>query len=34
LGLPSEARALAAHAERWRPFRAHAAQHLWAFRPL
>jgi AraC family transcriptional regulator, regulatory protein of adaptative response / DNA-3-methyladenine glycosylase II len=31
LGLPSEPRALAAHAERWRPFRAHGAQHLWAF---
>jgi AraC family transcriptional regulator of adaptative response / DNA-3-methyladenine glycosylase II len=34
LGLPSEPRGLAAHAERWRPFRAHGAQHLWAFRPV
>lgn len=30
LGLPSDARALAAHAERWSPWRAYAAQHLWA----
>jgi AraC family transcriptional regulator of adaptative response / DNA-3-methyladenine glycosylase II len=30
LGLPSDARGLAAHAERWRPFRAHGAQRLWA----
>jgi AraC family transcriptional regulator, regulatory protein of adaptative response / DNA-3-methyladenine glycosylase II len=29
-GLPSDARGLAAHAERWRPWRAYAAQHLWA----
>jgi AraC family transcriptional regulator, regulatory protein of adaptative response / DNA-3-methyladenine glycosylase II len=28
-GLPSAARRLAAHAERWRPWRAYAAQHLW-----
>ncbi len=34
LGLPSDPRALAAHAERWRPFRSFAAQRLWAFRPL
>jgi AraC family transcriptional regulator of adaptative response / DNA-3-methyladenine glycosylase II len=34
LGLPSDPRGLAAHAERWRPFRAHGAQRLWAFRPL
>jgi AraC family transcriptional regulator, regulatory protein of adaptative response / DNA-3-methyladenine glycosylase II len=31
IGLPSEARALAGHAERWRPFRGYAAQRLWAF---
>ncbi|CAB4959698.1 unannotated protein [freshwater metagenome] len=30
LGLPSEARALAAHAERWSPWRSSAAGHLWA----
>jgi AraC family transcriptional regulator, regulatory protein of adaptative response / DNA-3-methyladenine glycosylase II len=30
LGLPSEPRALAAHAERWRPFRSFGAQRLWA----
>lgn len=30
LGLPSGARALAARAERWSPWRAYAAQHLWA----
>ncbi|MEV4419837.1 AlkA N-terminal domain-containing protein [Patulibacter sp. NPDC049589] len=30
LGLPSEARALARHAGRWAPWRAYAAQHLWA----
>ena len=29
LGLP-EGRALVAHAERWRPWRAYAVQHLWA----
>jgi AraC family transcriptional regulator, regulatory protein of adaptative response / DNA-3-methyladenine glycosylase II len=28
-GLPSDARGLAAHADRWRPWRAYAAQHLW-----
>jgi AraC family transcriptional regulator of adaptative response / DNA-3-methyladenine glycosylase II len=30
LGLPDDARALAAHAERWRPYRRYAAHHLWA----
>lgn len=30
LGLPGEARALTAHAARWSPWRAYAAQHLWA----
>ncbi|MTD44181.1 hypothetical protein GKE82_07665 [Conexibacter sp. W3-3-2] len=30
LGLPGDARGLLAHAERWRPYRAAAAQHLWA----
>jgi AraC family transcriptional regulator, regulatory protein of adaptative response / DNA-3-methyladenine glycosylase II len=30
LGLPSDPRGLAARAERWRPFRAFAAQRLWA----
>jgi AraC family transcriptional regulator, regulatory protein of adaptative response / DNA-3-methyladenine glycosylase II len=30
IGLPSEPRALAAHAERWRPFRSYGAQRLWA----
>jgi AraC family transcriptional regulator, regulatory protein of adaptative response / DNA-3-methyladenine glycosylase II len=30
LGLPDDARALAARAERWRPFRRYAAHHLWA----
>jgi AraC family transcriptional regulator, regulatory protein of adaptative response / DNA-3-methyladenine glycosylase II len=34
LGLPSDPRGLAAHAERWRPFRSFGAQRLWAFRPL
>jgi AraC family transcriptional regulator of adaptative response / DNA-3-methyladenine glycosylase II len=29
LGLPSAPAALAAHAERWRPWRAYAVQHLW-----
>jgi AraC family transcriptional regulator of adaptative response / DNA-3-methyladenine glycosylase II len=29
LGLPSEPRGLAAHAERWRPFRSYGAQRLW-----
>jgi AraC family transcriptional regulator of adaptative response / DNA-3-methyladenine glycosylase II len=29
LGLPADAAGLARYAERWRPFRAHAAQHLW-----
>jgi AraC family transcriptional regulator of adaptative response / DNA-3-methyladenine glycosylase II len=31
LGLPSDARGLAAHAERWRPFRSYGAQRLWAY---
>jgi AraC family transcriptional regulator of adaptative response / DNA-3-methyladenine glycosylase II len=30
LGLPSDARGLTAHAARWSPWRAYAAQHLWA----
>jgi AraC family transcriptional regulator of adaptative response / DNA-3-methyladenine glycosylase II len=30
LGLPTDAKGLAAHAERWRPFRAYATLHLWA----
>lgn len=30
LGLPSDLRGLAAYAERWSPWRAYAAQHLWA----
>jgi AraC family transcriptional regulator of adaptative response / DNA-3-methyladenine glycosylase II len=29
LGLPGAPAALAAHAERWRPWRAYAVQHLW-----
>ncbi len=29
LGLPVAPRALIAHAERWRPWRAYAVQHLW-----
>ncbi|MGM7423775.1 AlkA N-terminal domain-containing protein [Cellulosimicrobium sp. CpK407] len=29
LGLPDERRALAAHAERWAPWRSYAAMHLW-----
>jgi AraC family transcriptional regulator of adaptative response / DNA-3-methyladenine glycosylase II len=29
LGLPGEERALAAHAERWRPWRSYAVLHLW-----
>jgi AraC family transcriptional regulator, regulatory protein of adaptative response / DNA-3-methyladenine glycosylase II len=29
LGLPSSPKELAAHAERWRPFRAYAVMHLW-----
>lgn len=31
LGLPDTERALLQHAERWRPWRAYAAQHLWSF---
>jgi AraC family transcriptional regulator of adaptative response / DNA-3-methyladenine glycosylase II len=30
LGLPDTEKALLAHAERWRPWRAYAALHLWA----
>lgn len=30
LGLPSTPAALTRHAERWRPYRAYAVQHLWA----
>ncbi len=30
LGIPSDPAALSAYAERWRPWRAYAAQHLWA----
>lgn len=30
LGLPGDGRGLAAHAERWSPWRSSAAQHLWA----
>ncbi|NUP51937.1 MAG: DNA-3-methyladenine glycosylase 2 family protein [Catenulispora sp.] len=30
LGLPGTEKALLAHAERWRPWRAYAALHLWA----
>jgi AraC family transcriptional regulator of adaptative response / DNA-3-methyladenine glycosylase II len=30
LGLPDAATALTGHAERWRPWRAYAVQHLWA----
>jgi AraC family transcriptional regulator of adaptative response / DNA-3-methyladenine glycosylase II len=29
LGLPTDAKALAVHAERWRPYRAYATLHLW-----
>jgi 3-methyladenine DNA glycosylase/8-oxoguanine DNA glycosylase len=31
LGLPTEERALRAYAERWRPWRAYAAMHLWTW---
>jgi AraC family transcriptional regulator of adaptative response / DNA-3-methyladenine glycosylase II len=30
LGLPTSPRELAAHAERWRPWRSYATHHLWA----
>ncbi|RLV50226.1 DNA-3-methyladenine glycosylase 2 family protein [Nocardioides mangrovicus] len=30
LGLPAKPRELTAYAERWRPYRAYAVQHLWA----
>jgi AraC family transcriptional regulator of adaptative response / DNA-3-methyladenine glycosylase II len=33
LGLPGDPRALAAHGEAWRPWRAYAVQHLWAATP-
>jgi AraC family transcriptional regulator of adaptative response / DNA-3-methyladenine glycosylase II len=33
LGLPADPRSLAAHGEAWRPWRAYAAQHLWAATP-
>jgi AraC family transcriptional regulator of adaptative response / DNA-3-methyladenine glycosylase II len=33
IGLPADGRALAAHARRWRPWRAYAVQHLWAATP-
>lgn len=33
LGLPSEPKALAAHAERWQPFRSYAGMYLWAACP-
>ncbi len=29
LGLPTDSRGLSEHAQRWRPWRAYAAQHLW-----
>lgn len=32
LGLPAEEKALLRHAERWRPWRAYAAVHLWRSR--
>jgi AraC family transcriptional regulator of adaptative response / DNA-3-methyladenine glycosylase II len=33
VGLPDDARGLAAHAHRWRPWRAYAAQLLWTAEP-
>jgi AraC family transcriptional regulator of adaptative response / DNA-3-methyladenine glycosylase II len=33
LGLPASPRALAAHAERWAPWRSYATLHLWRARP-
>ena len=33
LGLAQTARELASHAERWRPWRAYAAQALWNHEP-
>lgn len=33
LGLPSDAASIAAHAERWRPWRAYALAHLWSIGP-
>ncbi|MCS0498026.1 helix-turn-helix domain-containing protein [Protaetiibacter sp. 10F1B-8-1] len=32
-GMPGDRRALAAHAERWSPWRSYAALHLWRARP-
>jgi AraC family transcriptional regulator of adaptative response / DNA-3-methyladenine glycosylase II len=34
LGLPGTARGLAAHGERWAPWRSYAALHLWRARPV
>jgi AraC family transcriptional regulator of adaptative response / DNA-3-methyladenine glycosylase II len=33
LGLPARPRALAAHGERWAPWRSYVALHLWRARP-
>ena len=33
LGLPATAKALAAHGQRWAPWRSYAALHLWRARP-
>jgi AraC family transcriptional regulator of adaptative response / DNA-3-methyladenine glycosylase II len=33
LGLPSSAKALAAHGQRWAPWRSYASLHLWRARP-
>ena len=33
LGLPTAGRSLAAHAERWAPWRSYATLHLWRARP-
>jgi len=34
LGLPGTAKALAAHGQRWAPWRSYAALHLWRARPV
>jgi AraC family transcriptional regulator of adaptative response / DNA-3-methyladenine glycosylase II len=34
LGLPGTAKELAAHGERWAPWRSYAALHLWRARPV
>jgi len=34
LGVPDEPRTIATLAERWRPLRSYAAQHLWTFRSV